>query len=388
MDFAFTPDAEKLRGEIRSVLMREWPAGRLGYRKADADLDYAKHVIFRRRLARHGWFGIGTPADYGGAGGGIEERYIVASELAFHGVIYPKVAFNMIGPTILEHGTEELKRKFLPLIARGEVEFAQSYSEPDAGSDLAALKTTFVPDGHEWVINGQKLYTSFMHRCEYVVVAAREPGTSGSAGISLLIVDVHAPGIEYRPLWGMGRVRTNVVFYDQVRTPASWLLGREGHGWASLRSALGFERLISFGVDSVRPIFWDLVDQVADSEDLRTDVGVRRRLAELFVDLERLDALTRSTLWELKVGMDVGAKAAQVKVIATELRQQVTKAALDILGPVGTLTSDDPLAPAQGALLQADEAAVMPTFGGGGNEVLRDLIGRSRHSGSVRRVGG
>jgi 3-oxocholest-4-en-26-oyl-CoA dehydrogenase alpha subunit len=389
MNFALSPAAEDLRGEIRSVLAEEWPAGRRGYRIAETDLDYPEHVRFRRRLGRHGWFGQGIPEEYGGSGGGVQERYVVACEMAYHGLIYPKVAMNMVGPLLLAHGSEDLKQRFLPLIARGEVEFSQAYSEPGAGSDLAALRTSGRLDGEHWLISGQKLYCSFIHRSEYVVVAVRtDARAERHRGISLLIVACDAPGLTYTPLWGMGDIRTNAVYLDEVVVPRESVIGTEHAGWGYLGSVLSLERLISFGVDNLRPIVEDVREWLAAEPDASfwSDPALQAELAEVIAGMEGLDALARHTLYGLEQGRDMSAQAAEVKVFGTELRQRLTACVVEALGPLGQLTSDDPRAPLEGAVLRANEAAVMPTFGGGGNEILRDLIAKRRLAGAATSI--
>jgi 3-oxocholest-4-en-26-oyl-CoA dehydrogenase alpha subunit len=391
MNFALSPTAEQLRSEIRSALAEEWPPGRRGYRIAEHDLNYPEHVCFRRRLGRHGWFGQGIPEEYGGSGGGVQERYVVACEFAYHGLTYPKVAVNMVGPLLLAHGSESLKHRFLPLISRGELEFSQAYSEPGAGSDLAALRTAARLDGEHWVITGQKLYCSFIHRSEYVVVAARtDPGAERHRGISLLIVPCDSPGLTYTPLWGMGDIRTNTVYLDEVVVPRENVIGAEHAGWSYLGSVLSLERLISFGVDNLRPIVEDLLQWLAGEPDASfwSDGALQAELAEVVTGMEGLDALARHTLYGLEQGRDMSAQAAEVKVFGTELRQRLTACVLEALGPLGQLWPDDPLAPLEGAALRANEAAVMPTFGGGGNEILRDLIAKRRLSGAATSIFG
>jgi 3-oxocholest-4-en-26-oyl-CoA dehydrogenase alpha subunit len=379
MDFGYSIEAEQLRAQMRAALAAEWPAGRYGYRAPDAALDYERHKEFRRQIGRHGWFGLGIPAQFGGSGGTTEQRFVVAEELAYHGVVYPKVAVNMVGPILVAHGSDDLKARFLPEIARGELEFAQAYSESEAGSDLASLRTTAVPDGDDLVIQGTKLYTSFIHRCEYCVVAVRTESTPRPHdGISLVIVPADAAGLSYSPLWGMGDLRTNVVVLDGVRVPRTNVIGGMGEGWRYLRTVLAFERLVSFGIGNLRPIVEDLLEWLAGEPDAEffRDGAQQAELVAIEVGMRAMDALSRRTLWLIDQGADVGVESAQVKIFGTELRQRLTALAVDVLGPAGQLTPLDGDAPADGAIQRADEGAVMPTFGGGGNEILRDLIAK------------
>ena len=262
-------------------------------------MDYSAHRVERRRLARHGWFGIGIPERYGGRGGSREEQYVVAAELAYHAVPYPEVAVNMVAPNLLLHASESMKERFLPLIANGELEFSLGFTEPESGTDLASLQTTALRDGDEFVINGQKTYTSYIHRSEYCLLAVRTaPDLPQHQGISLVVVDVNTPGIEVRPLWGMGDIRTNLTFWDSVRVPVENLLGEENKGWNYLTSHLDFERITSFTVDTLRAPFDDLLDYCAStfrgSVRLNSDPDVRSAIALLMTDIVALDTLTRT----------------------------------------------------------------------------------------------
>lgn len=381
MDFRFSERAEKLRRQIREVLAAEWPDGRRGYRRAESALDYEEHKRFRKRLAAHGWFGIGIPEEYGGSGGTREEQYVVAAELAYHGVPYPEVAVNMVAATILHHGSEVLKRRFLPAIAAGEVEFSLGFSEPEAGTDLAALRTTAVRDGDRYVIDGQKIYTSYVHRSEYCLVAVRtDPASRRHEGISLLIVDVDSPGIGVAPLWGMGDIRTNVTYWDQVRVPTANLLGEEGKGWTYLGTHLDVERLTSFTVDALRAPFDDLVDHVRRASrggrPLREDPSARAAVAQLATEIEACEQLTRRALWLVSAQGYTRYESSQVKVVASELRQRLTAVALELVGERAQLLPDDPEAPLEGGMWRACEGAVMQTFGAGANEIQRDIVAR------------
>ncbi len=386
MDFTFSARAEELRAEIRRVLRDEWPPGRLGYREPEAELDYEAHKVFRKKLARHGWFGIGIPEAYGGRGGTREEQYVVAAELAYHGVPYPEVALNMVAPNLLLHASEQMKARFLPAIAAGEVEFSLGFSEPNAGTDLASLTTSARLDGDEYVINGQKIYTSYAHRSEYCLMAVRtNPDAPRHQGISLLVVDLLSPGIVISPLWGMGDIRTNITFWDGVRVPRENLLGEQDAGWGYLTSHLDFERITSFTVDALRAPLDDILDFVgqeageageAGEAPLRADPWVRGEVAQLVADTVVLDTLTRRALWLVESSGHTNYEASEVKILATELRQRLTAVGLEVLGRDGQLSPADPHAPLAGAMLRACEGAVMQTFGAGANEVQRDIVAR------------
>jgi hypothetical protein len=306
---------------------------------------------------------------------------VVAAELAYHGVPYPEVATNMVASTLLRHGSEQLKRRFLPGIAAGEIEFSLGFSEPGAGTDLAALETTATHRGDHYVVNGQKTYTSYIHRSEFCLVAVRTDPTvtSKHRGISLLVVDVDSPGITVRPLWAMGDIRTNLTFWDDVEVPAENLVGEENEGWGQLGTHLDYERLTSFTVSALRAPFDDLVEHVRttarDGQPLRDLPHVRQALAQLAVDIEVAESLTRRALWMIATDGSTPYESSQVKVLVTELRQRLGRAALDIVGHEAQLWPGAD-APMEGAMLRMSEGAIMQTFGAGANEIQRDIIAR------------
>lgn len=379
MNFDLSPRAAALRAEMRRELPALWPHGRRGYRFQESEFDYAQHQEFRRRLAGPGWLGYGIAEEYGGTGGGDEERFVVASEFAYHGVPYPKCALNIVVPMLRIFASADLKQRVFPLVSRGELEFSLAYTEPEAGTDLASLQTTATRRGDGYVINGQKLYSSFVHRSELCLVAVRTSRSADKhAGISLLVVPVDSPGMEQRPLWGMGDIRTNVVFFDDVEVPAANLVGAEGQGWECLRSALALERLASFSVSHLLPVFDDLIDylRAEPAAPFWRDGGARHELAQQFAELRALEALSTRALWLLVNGEDAAASSAQVKIAGTELRQRLARLALRAVGPAAERIEGGEDAGFTGSLYRWCEGAVMPTFGGGANEVLRDMVGK------------
>jgi len=370
--FELAAAAVDLRQEIRATLTAEWAPGRLGYRRKESDDVYSEMKSFRQRIARHGWFGFGIPEAYGGRGGSLEERYVVAAEFAYFAAPYPKIAMNMIAPMLLRNGSEEMKAKYLPRVATGDLEFAQAYSEPDAGSDLASLRTAASYEDGSYVINGQKLYSSLFHRSEFCVVAVRTDASSPKhRGISLLIVDVETPGIEVRPLWAMGDLRTNVVFFDNVVVPAENLVGQLNAGWDYIRTTLGFERLTAFSINEIRALFDDLMDYLLAS-GLESDPVVQMSMAQFATEMEVLDTLTLRALWTLEKEGQITYEGNQLKVIASELKQRIGHGGLQLIGHAAQAT--DAMAPLEGALMRSCEAALMHSFGGGANEIQRDII--------------
>jgi alkylation response protein AidB-like acyl-CoA dehydrogenase len=383
MNFLASEGAQLLREQVRAILDREWPYGNRGHRIAETAHNYQDIRELRLRLARYGLFRYGIPEEYGGLPATVEERYAVASELFHRGVPHSKIALNIGVPMLLRHGSESLKRALLPQIAAGEAEFTLGYTEPGAGSDLSALNTSATQDGDAYVVRGLKLYTSYMHRAEYCLLAVRTDRTAAATkGISLLIADVRLPGIQVSPLWCMGDIRANVVHWDDVRVPREFLLGEENQGWSYLRTALGFESLVAFPVEALWAFFDDLVDACLDAEARSApikDTANRRTIARLFARVQALETLTWRNIWRFSEGLDIRYEASEVKVLASELKQAMADFALEVLGPLGQLTPADTGSVANGAFYRASEGAAVQLFGGGANEIHRDLIARFGH---------
>ena len=233
-----------------------------------------------------------------------------------------------------------MKRRFLPRIVTGEIEFAQAYSEPDAGSDLANLRSSAALIGGEYVVTGQKLYASLFHRAEFCVVAVRsDPQAPKYGGISLLIVDVDTPGIEMRPLWAIGDPRTNVAFFDGVKVPVDDLIGEPGRGWDYLRTTLGSERLTASSINEVRALYNDLSDYIR-AQGLAADPTVRQTMAQLTVEMEVLDVLTLRALWRLEAEGELRYESNQLKVFASELKQRLAGLGIQLVGHRAQATDD------------------------------------------------
>lgn len=239
-----TDEQKKLRAELR-----EYFENCLDEEQRAAILDdpfgpaYLEHC---RRLGRDGMLGVALPAEYGGRGYGPVEQTIFANEIARAAVTYPLITLNSVAPTILQYGTDAQKEFFIPRILAGECHFAVGYSEPGAGTDLAALRTTAVRDGGHYVVNGQKVFTSAAHTADYVWLAARTSpaGAKKHRGISMLIVDCADPGFSWTPIITMdGRHHTNATYFQDVRVPADMLVGEEGKGWDLIVSQLNHERV-------------------------------------------------------------------------------------------------------------------------------------------------
>jgi alkylation response protein AidB-like acyl-CoA dehydrogenase len=260
---------------------------------------------------------------------------------------------------------------------------ALGYSEPDAGTDLASLRTRGEPHGHHWVVTGQKLWTSEAHTATHLWLAARTGPTSPKhSGISLFVVDMDSPGITVRSLRTWSDLRTNEVFLDAVRIPRENLIGEADKGWRYITAALGFERVMTAAfVASARRDFDQLVsysrDTVVDGQPILQRPGVRRRLAELDRDLELGWLLGLQTAAAIDRGDVPMAEAAMLKVYGSDLQSRVARAGTEILGPAGQLDRHDPHAPLRGAMEWLYRQAPLMRFAAGANEIQRDIIGRA-----------
>ncbi|NKQ56096.1 acyl-CoA dehydrogenase [Amycolatopsis sp. K13G38] len=333
------------------------------------------------QLRRKGWLGIGWPREYGGLGKSIVEQWILIDELTAAGLPRLGDGVNMIGPAIIEVASEQMKRDWLPRILSGEVEFALGYSEPEAGTDLARLRTRAVPDGDEFVINGQKTWNSSGHFATHEWLAVRtDPDAPAREGISILIVPIDSPGITVSPIWTWGGARTNDVFFDNVRVPRANLVGELNKGWSYVMTALNLERFAIGGVGELRAQLPVLVRFLASTfrggRTLWDDPRVRERIADLASRLHAARLLSLRNVRLIDRGEVSAAESSMVKVWASELRMEFADTVTEILGAAGQLTAGDRRAPLRGEYEHLYRKASHYRFTGGTNEIQRDLIAR------------
>src|SRR5918996_1463986 len=258
MHIDLTPEQLSLRDELRSYF-ESIPRthGRTAWNEPRAP-DYRD---VGRRLGRDGWLGIGWPVEYGGQGLGPMEQLIFFEEAERARVPMPVIALNTVGPTLMRFGTPEQKDFFLPKILAGEIDFAVGYSEPEAGTDLASLRTRAVRDGDEYVVNGSKIFTSGAEDCEYVWLATRtNPDVPKHRGISIFILDTTTPGFKVTPITTLSGLQTTATYYEDVRVPASAIVGGENEGWKLITTQLNHERVALATTGWVRLIWEQCVD--------------------------------------------------------------------------------------------------------------------------------
>jgi hypothetical protein len=334
-----------------------------------------------RQLGKDEWLGVGWPEEYGGRGWGPIEQLIFVDAASRAGVSLPAVTLNTVGPTLAEYGTEEQKQRFLPAILTGDVHFAIGYTEPEAGTDLASLRTRAVRDGDEYVVNGQKIFTSGGHDADFIWLAARTaPDAPKHEGISILIVDTSDPGFSSTPFGMIGRGHNNATYYDDVRVPVAMRVGPEHGGWKMITTQLNFERVMlgpSGGIfkslDAVTD--WARETTAADGGKVIDREWVRLNLARVRAKVEAAELFN----WRVASRQEQGglnpADASAMKVFGTELRIESLRLLMEVVGVAGTLKKGS-----AGAVLAANleteyAGATIGTFGGGVNEIQREIIG-------------
>jgi alkylation response protein AidB-like acyl-CoA dehydrogenase len=380
MRYAFTPEQIAWRDEVRRFLRTAvTPALLAEMRQAGNEGDGPLAREFHQRLFAKGWWGIGWPREFGGLGKSAVEQFIFIEEMEGAGAPAMRLTLTSVAPTILRVGSEEQKAKWLPPILRGEVEFAVAYSEAEAGTDLASLRTRAVLEGDEWVLTGQKMWNTGAHTATHNWVAVRtEPDAPKHRGISMMIVPMDAPGITVQPLWTWSGIRTNAVFFDGVRLPRENLVGERGMGFYYAMMALDFERIMIGSVGLLRRFLAELKAFVRrarrDGRPLGQIPWVRRALAdlEMRVEIGRLIGLVNA--WLIDQGVVPTKEGSIAKVYVTELNAHLASVGMDILGLAGQLAPDDPAAPLHGRLQWLYTTAPMQRFGGGTNEVQRLII--------------
>ncbi len=380
MRIAYTAEQERLRRELRGYFgALITPEVRAALTGGDGDLgDGQAYRSVVRRLGRDGWLALGWPAEFGGRGGTMLDQLIFTDEAAAARVPVPFLTINTVGPTIMRFGTPEQKSFYLPKIAAGEIHFSIGYSEPEAGTDLASLRTTAVRDGEEYVIDGQKMWTSLIQYADYVWLACRtDPGAERHPGLSIIIVPTDAPGFSWTPVPTVAGVITSATFYSGVRVPASSLVGEENRGWPLITSQLNHERVALTSSAPVQAALADVRDwaasvRQADGRRVIDAEWVQLNLARVHAKAEFLKLLN----WRVASSGGVlgPADASATKVFGTEFAVEAYRLLMEVLGASGFVRAGSPGEVLAGRIERAHRAALILTFGGGTNEIQRDII--------------
>lgn len=380
MRYDFTPEQQAWRDEVRAFLRAHiTPALLDEQRQAGNEGRGPLAQRFILQMRDRGLWGIAWPREYGGLGRSAIDQWIFVDELEGAGAPMLPLAVTSVAPTIQRVGSEAQKRQWLPRITAAEIDFAVAYSEPEAGTDMAALRTRAVLDGDSWVISGQKMWNTMAHMATHNWVAVRtEPDAPKHKGISMMIVPMDAPGVSVQPIYVWPGLRTNALFLDQVRVPRDHLIGERGMGFYYAAMALNFERLAIGSVGMVRRYFHELVAVVRalriDGAPLAQRPWVRERLARLAVDIEAARLIGLETAWLLEQGAVPAAQSSMAKVFVSELAQRVADAGSEMLGLDGQLHPEEPSARLHGRMQWLYRTAPLLAFGGGTNEVQRTII--------------
>ena len=333
-----------------------------------------------RQLGQDGWLGLSWPTEYGGQGRDLLDQYIFFDESQRAGVPVPFLTLNTIGPTIMAYGTAEQKAFFLPRIQQGRLHFSIGYSEAGAGTDLAALTTTAVRDGDDYVINGQKMWTSLIEHADYLWLACRtDPEATRHRGLSIIIVPTDSPGFSYTTVHTIGGGYTSATYYDNVRVPVENVVLGENRGWELITSQLNHERVALSSAGAVeRKIHdvrrWAQQTELGDGRRVVDQEWVQVSLARLHAKVEFLRLLNWKVAWSVTQGTLNPADASAVKVFGSELYIEVYRGLMEIVGETSTLTSDSAGAAVAADLERAMRNTLVLTFGGGTNEVQRDIV--------------
>ena len=392
MHIALTPEQEKLRAELRdyfeALVTPERRAGLAASTNAfDKDsggefgaADVYKDVI--REIGHDGWLGIGWPEEYGGQDRSMMDQLIFTDEAAIAGVPIPYLTLNTVGPTIMRFGTDAQKQEILPKILKGEMHFSIGYSEPGSGTDLASLQTRARLEGDEWVINGQKMWTSLIQYADWIWLACRtDPDLPRHKGLSMILVPTDVAGFSYTPVHTVAGVSTSATYYEDVRVPASNLVGELNGGWPLITNQLNHERV---SLTSSAPLTMSLKLVREWAQQTKAPNGSRVIDTEwVQIALGRAHArITALTLINWKLASDADrdvalspAEASATKIYGSELATEVYRSLMEVVGPNAGITGASDGAVLAGRIERYYRSALVMTFGGGTNEIQRDIIG-------------
>ena len=380
MEFALTPEEEKFCKECADYLKKQKTPELIA--ELEARSGYGGGPAYTgliRQMGRDGWLGVGWPKEYGGQGRTPMEQHLFYEICFYEEIPLPVLALNTVGPAIIRIGTDEQKKKYLPPILKGELEFCIGYTEPDAGTDLASLKTSAVKDGNDYVINGQKVFITNADFSDYIWLAARtNTEVPKHRGISVFVLPMNTPGISIKPIMTMGGERTNQVFFDNVRVSKDCLIGEENKGWKYMTTQLSFERIALVPCAPMRrnleqTLQW-AQETYCDGKPIIERPWVRQKFTELLMELEALKMLNYYVVWLITKDALVYAESSMIKVYGVELNQRLNSSLLHIMGQFGQLQTGSKWAPLKGKVEHALRMDIVLIFGGGALEIQRNII--------------
>ena len=376
----YTPEQAELKARLRryfSEIMTPELEAEVAEQESGGPLYHAA----LQKMGQDGWLGIGWPKEYGGQGRPPIEQFIFFDEVQRAGFPIPLLTLNTVGPTLMRFGTEAQRRRFLPRILAGTVHFSVGYTEPQAGTDLASLRTRAERDGEHYVVSGQKIFTSLADHADYIWLACRtDPSADKHKGISILMVDTKLPGVVIQPIRTLGDNRTSTTFFDNVKVPADMLVGAENGGWKLITTQLNHERVSLFTAGIVERF---LEETIAWAQATRSPEGgrvidlpwVQQNLARVHAGTDVLRLLNWRQCWNIETKGEIPPdEASTVKVFGSEFYVESSRLLMEILGEAGTLRRGSPGAALRGRLERYYRATLVLTFGGGTNEVQREII--------------
>ena len=378
MRIGYTEEQEALRAELRDYYQALLTPYEEDLARSNGVGPTVRKIV--RQMGEDGWLGIGWPKEYGGQGRSAIEQFVFFDESMRAGAPVPMLTINTVGPTIMNFGTDEQKDFFLPKILRGEIFFAIGYTEPGAGTDLASLQTRAVRDGDEYVINGQKIFTSLAGDADYVWVATRtNPEVKKHKGISMFIVPTDTPGFKVEPMRLMSEHDINTTYYEDVRVPAANLVGGENNGWSLITNQLNHERVTLCSPGIIERVLtdvrrWAQQTELPDGRRVVDQEWVQVHLARVHAKLEFLRLINWKVAWTATEGKLDVADASTTKVFGTEFYLESFRLLGEVIGQQTYLKRGSPEAVLKGKIEQLYRSLLILTFGGGVNEVQRDLI--------------
>ena len=364
-----TPEQVALRDELRAYFAGLMTAEDRDLMRTDRHGSVYRDVV--RRMGRDRWLGVGWPVEYGGRGFGQVEQQIFANEALRADIPLPSVTLQTVGPTLFEHGSKEQKDFFLPEILAGEVHFAIGYTEPEAGTDLASLRTRAVRDGDDYVVNGQKIFTTGAHEADYIWLACRtDPAAPRHKGISILIVDTRDSGFSWTPIITHdGAHHVNATYYSDVRVPVSMRVGEENAGWRLITTQLNHERVM-LGPAGRLAAMYERVRDWAVARSLDSEPDVARAFTRSAAVLRVNELLN----WQVAAADTVNvADASVTKVFGSDQLMRLGPLLADVVGRYGDYADPETGDLAEWLDTQIKRNTVL-TFGGGVNEIQRELI--------------
>jgi len=373
MEFRDSPQIAAFREEVRAFIDTLPPEekGIDGFGSGSDDT-YERVLAVRKKLAAKGWSAPAWPNQYGGMGATVRQQAVFNEELSYHRVPGPDfIGINYVGPTLMLYGNDEQKSRFLPRILSGEDKWCQGYSEPGSGSDLASLQTRAVLDGDEFIVNGQKIWTSGAHRADWIFMLVRtDPDAPKHRGISYLLADMKSPGITVRPLVNMaGSHEFNEVFFEDLRVPRDQLVGELNRGWYVGMATMDFERSAIGGVAGIRRDLEDLVEELKSRPaDIRRKY--RTEVADRRVEVEVTRMLSMRILSIQENGGVPNYEASIAKMFTSELNQRMARTAMKALGMDGIA----PRTPTQARWMHTYLRTVSATIAGGTSEIQRNIV--------------